>query len=268
MANLMLHTGGYHVERPQLDLVATPFADEDRGWFPVPHATLLEQVTDSLQATGLQVVNEAHALAREGQRYFGLLELQAAGSDYTTVVGLRNSHDMSFAAGLVVGSMVFVCDNLAFSGEIKLARKHTRHIMRDLPQLTHAAIGRLTAVKERQDQRIAAYKNTDLSNLQADHLIMELLRARVINPTQTLKVWDEYQNPRHHEHREFSGAAWGLFNSVTEITKGRLMDSTRRGQALHGVMDAACGLSFGSLIESLNDAGVTDTEVESDLEAA
>jgi hypothetical protein len=28
---------------------------------------------------------------------------------------------------------VFVCDNLAFSGEIKIARKHTRFIVRDLP---------------------------------------------------------------------------------------------------------------------------------------
>lgn len=268
MANLMLHAGGFHVERPQLDLVKTPEPIEDRGWFPIPHSVLLEQVTDALGNTGLQVVNEAHALARDGQRYFGLLELQATGTDYTTVVGLRNSHDMSFAAGLVVGSMVFVCDNLAFSGEIKLARKHTRFIMRDLPQLTHAAIGRLTAVKERQDLRIAAYKNTDLSHAQADHLIMELARARVVNPTQILKVYDEYKNPRHQEHQDFRGAAWGLFNAVTEITKGRLADAPRRGQALHGVMDAACGLSFKDLLTELNDAGVEDAEIEGDLVAA
>lgn len=268
MANLMLHAGGFHVEREQLDLVKTPSPDDKRGWFPIPHAVLLEQVMDSLGATGLQVVNEAHALAREGQRYFGLLELQASGTDYTTVVGLRNSHDMSFAAGLVVGSMVFVCDNLAFSGEIKLARKHTRHIMRDLPQLTHVAIGRLTAVKERQDQRIAAYKETDLSDLQADHLIMEMLRSRVINPTQTLKVWDEYKTPRHAEHADFYGAAWGLFNSVTEITKGRLADMPRRGQALHGIMDAACGLSFKDLMTEMTDAGVEDIEIQGELAAA
>ena len=268
MANLMIHTGGYHVEREQLDLVQTPAPLEDRGWFPIPHSVLLEQVSDALSNTGLQIVNQAHALAREGQRYFGLLELQAQDSDYSTVVGLRNSHDMSFAAGLVVGSMVFVCDNLAFSGEIKLARKHTRFILRDLPQLTHVAIGRLTAVRERQDLRIAAYKNADLSVTQADHLLMEMARARVVNPTQILKVWDEYQNPRYAEHADFRGAAWGLFNAVTEVTKGRLTDAPRRGQALHGILDAACGLSFKDLVAELNDAGVEDTVIEGELAAA
>ena len=44
------------------------------------------------------------------------------------VVGVRNSHDKSFPAGLVIGASIFVCDNLSFSGEVKLARKHTVHV--------------------------------------------------------------------------------------------------------------------------------------------
>lgn len=93
MKGLMLHVEANSVTREQLDTVYTPDPDTDRGWFPIPHNILVEQVTDALAATGLQVVSEAHGIAREGRRYFGLLELQSTMSDYTTVVGLRNSHD-------------------------------------------------------------------------------------------------------------------------------------------------------------------------------
>ena len=44
-------------------------------------------------------------------------------------------------AGLAVGAAVFVCDNLSFSGEVRLARKHTAHFERDLPQLVGRTIG-------------------------------------------------------------------------------------------------------------------------------
>jgi len=56
-------------------------------------------------------------------------------SDYAWIVGLRNSHDKTYPAGLVAGSKVFVCDNLCFSGEVRLSRKHTRHAVRDLKHL-------------------------------------------------------------------------------------------------------------------------------------
>jgi len=58
-------------------------------------------------------------------------------------VGLRNSHDKTFPAGLVAGTRVFVCDILAFSGLIQIRRKHTRFAARDLRQLTARAVGQI-----------------------------------------------------------------------------------------------------------------------------
>src|SRR5205807_1578946 len=90
------------------------------------------------------IVSQAHALAREGQRYFGLLQIVNGTfhDDYSLIMGIRNSHDKAFPAALCLGSGVFVCDNLAFSGEIKLARKHTRFIERNVTQ----ALKRTTAL--------------------------------------------------------------------------------------------------------------------------
>jgi hypothetical protein len=39
--------------------------------------------------------------------------------DFGLVAGVRNSHDKSFPASLVLGASMFVCDNLSFSGEVK-----------------------------------------------------------------------------------------------------------------------------------------------------
>ena len=193
--NLMLHCGGFAVEEEHLRQVATPPAQEN--WYPIPHHKLFDGVKSSLESTGLQVVNSVHALARNDNRYFGLMEVASPHDDYSTIIGLRNSHDRSFAASLVLGSGVFVCDNLCFSGEVKVARKHTKFIHRDLPQLLHKATGKLTQIEADQERRIQAYKDYGLTDAQADHLLMEMLRTRIVPPSKALKVFDEYKNPRH-----------------------------------------------------------------------
>ena len=108
MNGLSLHCGSNEVERNQLALVPTPKATET--WYPIPHTVLLDQVEETLQHNGLKIVNEAHALGHEGNRYFGLLEVQSGDNvhDFSLVVGVRNSHDQTFPAGLVIGSRVFL----------------------------------------------------------------------------------------------------------------------------------------------------------------
>ena len=56
---------------------------------------------------------------------------------------IQGTTELGYPAGLVLGAAVFVCDNLSFSGEVKLARKHTSMIERDLPGLVGRAVGLL-----------------------------------------------------------------------------------------------------------------------------
>lgn len=156
------------------------------------------------------------------------------------VIGVRNSHDKSFPAGLVVGASVFVCDNLSFSGEIKLARKHTSNINRDLPQLISRAMGQLTDQRGKQDQRFAAYKGTEFSDAQAHDLIVRAVDAQVVPVTYLPGVLKEWREPRHVEFRANGKTAWRLFNSFSECLKGNLDYLPKRTQALHGLMDIAC----------------------------
>src|ERR1041385_4993413 len=168
--NLLLHCGAHAVDRVIIGSTSTPEATAT--WTPLPHMALIEEVEQVLQSNGLSVVNQAHSLTHDGLRYFGLMEIQngAIHQDYAWVLGLRNSHDKTFPAGIVAGASVFVCDNLSFSGEIKIPRNPPRFILGDLPFLTERAIGRLLERWHHQDQRIGAYKGKDLSDSSAHDL--------------------------------------------------------------------------------------------------
>ena len=189
-------------------------------------------------------MTDAHGLTHDGQRYFGLLQV-ANGSnpdDFGLVVGIRNSHDKTFPASLVLGASVFVCDNLSFSGEVKLARKHTLYIARDLPQLLDRAIGLLGGLRRSQEDRFAGYRRTELAEAQAHDLIVRAVDGQVLPVTKLPDVLQEWRHPRHPEFAD-SRTAWRLFNAFTEVLKGQLDRLPRRTQALHGLMDAACGLA-------------------------
>lgn len=238
--NLMVHAGGLTAERAQVNLVKTPAATDT--WKPIPHDRFIDGVISSLDRSGLHVVSEAHALGHEGQRYFGMFQLKNGNNpaDYSLVVGLRNSHDKSFPAGLVVGSGVFVCDNLAFSGEVKIGRKHTVFIERDLPNLIQSAVGKIGDLRKSQDNRIELYKRFEMSDTQAHDIVIQALDNRVAPVTYIPDILREWRTPRHPEFAQAKNG-WRLFNAFTEILKeSSLFERPRATQALHGLMDTAC----------------------------
>jgi len=242
-SNLILHCGAARTERSELALVCTP--DADNTWCPIPHQTLVAEVEGALTRANMRIVTEAHGLSADGARYFGLLQVANGDEqgDYSYVLGLRNSHDKRFPAGLVVGSSVFVCDNLSFSGEIKIARKHTRHIMRDLPGLVSGAVGQLGDRWHAQAERINSYRAHELNDAQAHDLVIRALDNRAITVTQVPAILEEWRTPRHPEFASNGKTAWRFFNAVTEAAKGSgLWALSQRTQALHGLLDGEVGL--------------------------
>ena len=239
-ANLVLHCGANQVSRDDVASVYTP--EPTRSWMPISHISLIEQVELVLRHNNLKIVGQAHALSHAGMRYFGLMEIRNGqnSEEYSWVLGARNSHDQTYPAALVAGANVFVCDNLSFSGEVKLSRKHTTFIWRDLPQLTERAIGRLMQKWHQQDERIAAYKGHDLLEMSAHDLIIRSVDVGAMPPSKIPDVLKEWRNPRHEEFEPRT--SWSLFNCFTEVLKGSLTALPKRTEALHGLFDSYCGL--------------------------
>ena len=242
VTGMLLHCGAELVDRPTLNAVPTPHGTD--SWYPLAHRALLDEVQTQLETAGFSIGRESHALSHEGRRYFGVMEVQQPGQDerdYAWVVGLRNSHDKTFPAGLVAGTSVFTCDNLAFSGEVKISRKHTRFAYRDLRNLTARAVGRLGDKFRSLDKRIDAYRDELIQDWRAHDLIIRAVDCRVITTSQVPKVVDEWRNPSHREFRPRN--LWSLFNAFTEAYKGQNPAITmNRSEALHGLCDGVVGL--------------------------
>lgn len=239
--NLILHCGGHAVQRADVRAIRTPLATPT--WSPIPHLRLVEQVERALLAAQLEIVCQAHALSHGGDRYFGLIQVATKrdATDYALVLGLRNSHDKRFPAGLVAGAQVFVCDNLSFHGEVELSRKHTRFIGRDLPLLTERAIGQLQERWHHQETRINRYREHRLGDRDAHDLMVRAVDVGVCPVTSLTKVVQEWREPSHDAFRPRT--VWSLFNGFTEALKGNLALLPARTQALHGLMDGYVGLA-------------------------
>ena len=65
-----------------------------------------------------------------------------------------------------------MCDNLCFSGLISLAAKHTKNVIRDLPQKTFDLFGKLEAANLLQDKRIGAYKERAISTTEVHDFLV------------------------------------------------------------------------------------------------
>src|SRR5437867_1722078 len=126
-ATLVVHAGGNLCTVEDLRNLAPSTPKPEGKWHPTAHIRVFDTVVATLRTAGYQVQKAQLAVARNGHRFFGALDLSTPlVSGVSLAVGIRNSTDKSFPLGFAAGSRVFICDNLAFRSELMVKRKHTR----------------------------------------------------------------------------------------------------------------------------------------------
>ncbi len=235
MPNLVLHTGGAPVTYDDLRRIETPRGTDTH--VPVAHHEVVELLRFTLNFYGHEIVEEHHALAHEGMRYFGVMTLRSPYGEYGDVVGVRNSHDKTFPIGIAFGSRVFVCDNLAFIGDHVIKRKHTVKAKRELPGLITEIVQPLQDQRIKQNQKLVAYQGTPLSDADADHAIMNLYREDVIGVQAIGHVLKAYEEPPHDWGDR---TAWRLFNATTFALSGKVAERPDLTKKVHAVIDGVC----------------------------
>ena len=214
---------------------------------PISHNLLIDKTRKHLDDGGFSVVDECHNLARGGKRYFGLFEVTHPDRENTergTIIGLRNAHDKCFPAGLCAGDAPFVCDNLIFTNSVKLARRHTRHILAELDSVIARTLGKLFTFWGGQDQRIASYKDFDLTNPQVNDLVIRAYKAGAISKTKVVDVVQQWEKSDHPEFWDKNMNS--LYNAFSEVYKGNLVALPQRSDALHSVLDAEVGFDLSA----------------------
>jgi len=216
--NLVLHRGARLVERAELDTVDAPPATDT--WFPLKHSHVVNRVIETLFTSGFEVKRQSLALSPDNHRFFGTLDVQSDVAEGVSLsVGVRNSTDKSLPIGLVAGTRVFVCDNLAFSSEIVVTRKHTRFGDRRFADAITRAVASLHQYQSTEARRVEWMQQATLSEDAANSYMLQAYDTGIVGSRLLPLVINEWREPQHDEFKPRT--AWSLFNAVTEVLKPR-----------------------------------------------
>lgn len=231
----MLHAGAEAIDYDGLRQLAVPEATATH--VPIPHYRVVDLVAHALGYYGHVVTDQHYGVTPDGARFFGVLCLKSPYTDWTDMIGLRNSHDRKFPVGISFGSRVFVCDNMAFCGDHVIKRKHTANLKRDLPGLIGEIVEPLAIQREAQKVQIDRYRATDVTDESADHAIMEMYRQDIISVQKIADVHEQWQRPVHPWGPK---TGWRLFNAATFALTGKVAERPKATADLHQIIDQVC----------------------------
>jgi hypothetical protein len=232
---LMLHAGAEPIDFDGLRSILTP--DRTDTHVPLPHHELVNMVEYALGYYGHEVTARQFGCTPDHARFFGVLALKSDYGDYTDMIGLANSHDKTVALSVCFGSQVFVCDNMAFSAEVVVKRKHTANSRRLLPATIAEIIEPLKQKRIGQNMMFERYKGTALDDTRADQLIMQMFRRGIINCNRIPEVMEQWENPSCDWGDK---TAYRLFNGTTWSLKPKVADKPALTQDLHALIDGVC----------------------------
>lgn len=213
-ATLITHCGARTVSRDELAAVPPPPAT--RTWFPIGHLAVLTTVEETLRAAGFRPTRESLALSREGARFFATIDLDSLlVPGVHMAVGVRNSLDKSLPIGFAAGSRVLVCDNLAFSSEVVVARKHSRFGRDRYTEALSLAVGGLSDFQKAEAARIERFQQTPLSDTEAESLILRAYERDVVSCRLLPQVVSQWRSPSFEDFR--TPTLWSLLNVFTTV---------------------------------------------------
>jgi hypothetical protein len=215
---LLMHTaGGKYATLEELREIAVP--EETATYKPVSHYDLsknLAEVSGTL-LRDYELESSQYGLARDGAQLFGVHTYRNGSDSMGLSIGFRNSYDKSMSVGIAIGASVFVCDNLALTGEIAIARKHTSNVWSDLEALTITTIYRSQNNFTRIVEDAQVMQGQHLTDNDAYRLLGLLYGQGIITPRQIPVVKKEWLTPSHEEFEDRN--VWNFYQAVTEALK-------------------------------------------------
>jgi len=216
MSKLIAHVDTNYVdESVVMAIPEPPFTDT---WRPIAHGKVIHALQGACEDAGLGITQRYYSMNEKGTRMFGVwdLDYRTNGSCYS--LGFRNSIDKSMVVGVVGGFRVFVCDNLALSGEYLQFHKHTSGLDQDrLIKMSKNALTGAWVNMERLESWINNLKTFELSGQDFKMLTYNLMENNVFPSSSFNRFhnsWEEERSPKVFS-LDFSGK-----NTVKYYEKG------------------------------------------------
>jgi len=205
---LVAHSGATYIDHEGLRALETPPGTDT--WTPNPHYDLVVALEGQLKARGINIVKEQFAV--QAAKLFGVIDtVYQVTEEGGAATGIRTANDKSLALQLVIGYRVFICDNMAFHGDlIALKRKHTANL--DLHTEFATGIGRYVQGYQKLHENIDWWKEWTVSKERGKQLIYDIFSQKIV-PVRlfhpTVRVWEAAEDK----------TMWRLHNCMTAHIK-------------------------------------------------
>jgi hypothetical protein len=163
---------------------------------------------EELDRRHIRITREEYAIQREGTSLFAALTLNwLRDEEMSAAIAFRHANDKSEAMNMYAGVHVFICDNMALSGdEIILNRRHTTRL-NVAAELTKA-FDRYHDGALVLQRHIGDLKSRPLSLGDAQRQLFEIFYRRMLPARLLVPVTDSYLS-------QDDRTAWGLLNTLT-----------------------------------------------------
>jgi Domain of unknown function (DUF932) len=216
MTGTLVASGLSKIGRPELAQI--PIPTETSTHKPVPHHNIVEALVETLSFRHIGVVQEEYAVSSDGMKMFGVLDLETQMEGCRFSIGIRNSHDKSIRLGLTAGLRVFVCSNMAFSGDFTpVLAKHTKSF--NLIDTLSVGVDRIQRNFEPLQRQVDTWRNTQITDEAAKLIFYRAFVDGQLEAPRSLlpEVHRLYFEP---QYPEFSARTmWSLSNAFTSAFK-------------------------------------------------
>ena len=204
------------IGRTELEQIPVPDATPTHK--PIPHHTIVEALVETLSFRHIGVVNEEYAVSNDGMKMFGVLDLETQMDGCRFSIGVRNSHDKSLRLGMTAGIRVFVCSNMAFSGDFTpVLSKHSKNF--NLIDTLAVGVDRIQRNFEPMQRQVEGWRQTQITDERAKLIFYSAFVDGKLEAPRSLlpEVHRLYFEP---EYPEFSPRTmWSLSNAFTSAFK-------------------------------------------------
>ena len=211
----LLSYGG-KLTREQLALVPTPPGTATHR--PVPHAEVIDALIETLGFRHIAVVQNEYAVSKDGMKMFGVLDLDTGMHGCRFSIGVRNAHDKSMRLAMTVGYRVFVCENMAFSGDFQpVLAKHSKNF--SLTSALSIGVDLMQRNFDGMRKQVEGWRESQLADVTAKLIIYRAFIESDLEVPKHLArpVHDLYFTPKYDEFQPRT--LWSLSNAFTSAFK-------------------------------------------------
>lgn len=242
MNGLMLHCGGHPATFDEICSVEVP--RETDSYTPVPHGDIVRLLVDEMaERWGLEDPRMQFGLNKKGTQLFGTLNYQVKEgavpertldaftatnsidvlSDQGFSIGFRNSYDKTMSVVIVLGTIVFICDNLSYHGShAQGMRKHSGNAWADLVDLVMGLVRKAGSHYSTSVNWLERLKRHHVSR-DTGYEMLGLARGQgYFTPQQfndAIVEWQKINGKTEWRHQPFQETSYALYQSFTQGLK-------------------------------------------------